>query len=334
MHNVISTVRGRRDLVVVATLVGLLASACSTPVIPGSSVAPSHAVASASEPSSSVAAAAADVSSRTFVDEADGLRLTVTLDRTDVDPDGTVTAQLRLQNDRAVAVPFDEPCLYDSMVVLVPIPTDPVGRDWDGIAGAFKKYALEESHGTPIESSIRDAMPSYAQAEPCHAPATGAPGQTLASLAAGSTYETAMTWTPNLVKGLPLGPGTVPFTISVPHDPQAVSQGGLSRVETLKVEGMITVKSGAPAPVTPGQAIDVVLAGRRFGDWLAKQPRKSWANVNVFLQPGAIGEPALPTVPYWDVELFREPRNWAVLYVDAARGTVLKQTFCDQPCDR
>ena len=126
----------------------------------------------------------------------------------------------------------------------------------------------------------------------------------------------------------------MPFKVSVRHDQQAMGQGGFFKEETLQVEGAITVKAGGPASVTPGQAIDVALADRRFSDWLAKQPRKSWANLNLFLQPGAVGLQSLPDVPYWDVELFREPRNWAVLYIDAAKGTVLKQMYCNRPCDR
>ena len=65
-----------------------------------------------------------------------------------------------------------------------------------------------------------------------------------------------------------------------------------------------------------------------------KQPQDSWENANLFLQPGAIGVDVLPIVPYWSVELFRAPRNWAILSVDAAEGHVLKKMFCNTPCDR
>jgi hypothetical protein len=32
--------------------------------------------------------------------------------------------------------------------------------------------------------------------------------------------------------------------------------------------------------------------------------------------------------------LYREPRSWAVVYVDAMTGNVLRRTFCDRPCKR
>ena len=56
-------------------------------------------------------------------------------------------------------------------------------------------------------------------------------------------------------------------------------------------------------------------------------------NANLFLQPPAVGVDELPSVPYWDIDLFRVPRNWATLYVDASNGTILKKMFCDIPCD-
>ena len=46
-----------------------------------------------------------------------------------------------------------------------------------------------------------------------------------------------------------------------------------------------------------------------FAKWLAKQPRKSWVNANLFIQPAAVQVAVLPDVPYWDVELFRERDN-------------------------
>ena len=57
-------------------------------------------------------------------------------------------------------------------------------------------------------------------------------------------------------------------------------------------------------------------------------------NANLFLQGRAFGVDVLPEVPYWDVELYREPRNWAVLYIDAMSGDVLRRNFCNIPCDR
>ena len=63
-------------------------------------------------------------------------------------------------------------------------------------------------------------------------------------------------------------------------------------------------------------------------------PRKTWENANLFPMPAAHGVKALPEVPYWEVDLFREPRSFAILYIDALTGDVLRRVFCNVPCDR
>lgn len=268
-----------------------------------------------------------------LVTEADGLWLTATLDRLVVEPGGDVTVALSLRNTRAQGVAFAEPCDTDAMIVEVPVPLEPTGLEWDGIAGIFKSYALEQSAGTPIESSIRRPLRTVADALPCHAPAGGDPGQIVDMIAAGDTYETTLRWSAELVPGLEAGPGEMPFSIQVLHDIEA-GGGGLLKAETLAVDGTITVLPGGPAAITPGQAIDAALADPAFTAWLSKQPRESWANANLYLQPGARGVDVLPAVPYWAVELFREPRNWAIVYVDARNASLLRSMYCDQPCDR
>jgi hypothetical protein len=173
---------------------------------------------------------------------------------------------------------------------------------------------------------------------PCHAAVDKQdpqiPMATYETIPAGGLYETALTWTADLVRDLPAGPGDVPFSVQIQYD-QEPAGGGMVKAETLEVAGTISItpRGGAPA-VTAGKAIDAVLDDTAFSTWLAKQPRKAWVNANLFLQPAAVAVAALPEVPYWDVELFREPRNWAILYVDARSGAILTSLYCDIPCDR
>jgi hypothetical protein len=269
----------------------------------------------------------------TFTAENNGLELVAAFDRLIVEPGGDVTAQLSLHNTRSEEVVFREPCYEHAMIVEVPNPVEPVGREWDGIAGAFKTYALGQSMGSPMESSIRTPLKTMAKRSPCHAPSQGEPAFERHSIPAGETYETTLTWSAELVKDLPAGPGEMPFTIDVQHDYEDAG-GGMFKVESLAVEGTITVLPGGPKAVTAGEALDAVLGDPEFAAWLAKQPRSSWENANLYLQPGTVGVDVLPVVPYWSVELFRVPRNWAILSVDAAKGTVLEKMLCDIPCDR
>ena len=308
---------------IVATIVLLVACSSAAPsIVPGTSTA----LGSPAEPSPSAPI--------TFTAEHDGLELVAAFDRLVIEPGGDVTVELSLRNTRSEDVSFSEPCAQsDAMIVEVPNPVEPIGREWDGIAGVFKAYALGQSSGTPIESSIRTPLKTMAKGSRCHAPTVGELGFEHQTIPAGETYESTLTWSAELVKDLPAGPGEMPFSIQVRHDIEAAG-GGMYKAETLRVDGAITVLPGGAKVVTAGEALDAAIGDSDFSAWLSKQPRKSWENANLYLQPGAVGVDVLPTVPFWSVELFRAPRNWAIYYVDASTGTVLKRMFCDIPCDR
>jgi hypothetical protein len=310
-------------LPLVATIVLCVACSSAAP-----SVDPGGADASGSTAAPSPSAAI------TFGAETNGLKLVASFDRLTVEAGGDVTVQLKLQNTRSEDVSFSEPCEHSrAMIVELPNPVEPIGAEWKGIAGAFKTYALDRSTGTPIESSIRTPLETMAKGSRCHAPTQGEPGFETHLIPAGDTYKSTLTWSANLVKDLPAGPGEMPFSIEVRHDIEAVG-GGMYKAETLAVDGTIRILPGGPTAVTAGEALDAALGDPEFAAWLSKQPQKSWDGANLFLQPGAVGVEVLPAVPYWSVELFRAPRNWAILSVDAREGTVLKKMFCDIPCDR
>jgi len=309
------------SLIVAATLVLVACSSAASPVVPVGSAA----LASAGAPSPSAGI--------TFNAENDGLELVASFDRLVVEAGGDVTVQLSLRNTRAEDVVFSEPCHPGAMTVDVPNPIEPIGRDRDGIAGGFKRSTLEQSTGSPVESSIREPLQTTAKSSPCHAPTQGEPGFETQTIPAGETYETTLTWSAELVKDLPAGPGEMPFSIEVRHDIEAVG-GGMFKAETLAVDGEIAVLPGGPKAVSAGEALDAVLGDPEFAAWLSNQRQDSWENANLFLQPPAVAVDVLPVVPYWDVELFREPRNWAILYVDASKCTIVRKMFCDIPCDR
>lgn len=268
----------------------------------------------------------------TTVVEAAGLKLVAAFDRLEVEAGGTVTVALSIENTRPTDVVFDEPCNTQAMTVEVRAPVEPIGRDWEGIAAAFKTYALETSSGTPIESSIREPLRTVASAEPCHATESGAGvAGTLKLIEAGTTYRTVLTWRAEIVPGVPASPGPAPFAIQVPFDHEDAGNG-LFKIETLEATGTLTVLDGAPSAISAGQALDAALGDRQFADWLELQRKDAWVNTNLFLQGRGFAE-GYPEVPYWDVELYREPRNWAVLYIDALSGEVLRRNFCNIPCD-
>jgi hypothetical protein len=321
----------RRLLLLVVVVLALIA--CG----PRLSPEPSPTSASATDrPASNGPASDPPASPATTIVTGGGLKLVAAFDRLAVAAGASVTVGLSIENTRSTDVVFEEPCESDTMTVDVLVPVEPIGRDWDGIAAAFKGYALQQSSGSPIESSIRTRLHTTARATPCHAANRGGGGGGFLPttiIQAGTTYETVLTWPAEIVRGIPAIPGPAPFSIKVRYD-QAQAGGGLIHAATLEASGVLTVLDGAPNAISAGMALDAALADPPFATWLTKQPKAAWVNANLFLQPAAVGNAVLPAVPYWDVELFREPRNWAILFIDTMSGEVRGRMFCDIPCDR
>ena len=319
---------------ILAVAVAIVLTACGSATSPAPSSGRASPSSGDASPSKQPVAGSPSASPTTVVTDV-GLTLTTTFDRLDVAAGGTVTVALSIENARPTDVVFAEPCGADAMTVIVRAPVEPIGRDWDGIAAAFKTYALRKGAGSPIELSTRTGVRTAASSTPCHAQAGAANGDGLPTtiIPKGTTYETVLTWTAEIVPGVPAVPGAAPFSIAVLHD-QRLAGMGMIHAETLQATGTITIGDGARRAVSAGQALDAVLADAAFAKWLAKQPRSSWENANLFIQPAAAGVDVLPAVPYWDVELYREPRNWAIVYVDAHSGEVLRRSFCNIPCDR
>ncbi len=294
-------------------LAGALVGACSAPLPP--SLAPPPDAARSPEASASAAsgpvplqAHAADVS------------LTVGLDRAVVEPGGTLAIVLTVANGRTTPLELLPPC-DGAAVVRAAVPSVPDGLDWPELPGAFKTYVLEQGLAP-------GGVPAF---EPLDLPARGRSCEATAVLAPGDTYEARLTWNAEYVADVPLIPDDYPLTVTLGYDP--VRGGGLTRVEQLVLDTTITVAGDGPTLLTAGQAIDVVLADPRFAAWLQRQPMASWANANIFLE-GGVGQGIVPPVAHWDIELFREPRNWAIAYVDPIGGGLISIHYCDQPCDR
>ncbi len=253
--------------------------------------------------------------------QASDVILEVTLDPAVVAPGGRVTIHLRLTNGRRTPLEFLPPCEMDTAVVKASVPTDPTGLSWPNLPGEFKAYVLEQGLA-PGGVPALQPLDLPARADDC--PASG-------ELPPGGTFEARLTWAAEYVAGVPLIPGEYPLHASVGYDP--VLRGELTQAQILEVEAPVVVAGDGPTMLTAGQAVDTVLADPGFAGWLHLQPPASWANANLYLQP-AVGEGIVPDVPHWSVELFREPRNWAIAYVEPIAGTLLGVHYCNRPCDR
>jgi hypothetical protein len=166
-------------------------------------------------------------------------------------------------------------------------------------------------------------------------------------LGPGESMTATLVWRAELTAGVAAEPGSVPFVISLGHDPEGEPPSYPPDYEgpigswfklwkQLSVEGTIDIVGDRAPILSGGQALDAILGNPRFIDWLAELPSSTWSGANLFLQSGG-GGGIVPSGPSWDLDLYREagvPRNWAIAFVDPFTGEVLGVHTCDIPCDR
>jgi hypothetical protein len=322
-------------------LAAVLLAGCTAPAIDTSnsrgSVTPSLGTSTPASASASTASATQE-----FVAEADGFTLTVTVDRTTVEPGGDVTFNATFQNGTAEPTEYLVPWCGGaaSITMSVALPLEPEGKTWDGIAQVFKNYALNEGLG-PGGVPARAPVSVELRANPC------VEGQFEATLEPGRSVPSTMVWPAEIVAGVPALAGKVSFKVSVGYDRQDVATsssvlaGGQALInrsyKQLSLEGSVEVVGVGPRIVTAGEAVDALLEDQAFAAWLAAQPRPTWTNANLFLSSSPKAQGIVPAGPSWEIELFPEsnaPRHWAIAFVDPFDASVRSVTYCNVPCDR
>lgn len=301
---------------------------------------------------SSVTHEGADVTS------ADGdIVMKVAFDVGSVEPGGHLGVTVSVENRRTTDLVLGRDSCGSpvSMIVALPVPFSPTSASWSGIAATFKDYALEKGGregGVPATTPVA----VFAQADQC----TTFGEQ---SIPAGGSFSSHLTWSANIVSGVPAGPGSVPFSIRLAYDPGPSPSVDLRqsgpfvsqpvRSKSLTLTGSLLIQGNRPKVVSAEAAIDAVLGSPRFAKWLDAEDPDTWSAANVFLtdvvdQSGS-AEPVAgadvtvssnsiaPAGPSWEIDLFREngvARNWAIAFVDPSSGTIRSLSICDLPCDR
>jgi hypothetical protein len=136
-----------------------------------------------------------------------------------------------------------------------------------------------------------------------------------------------MSWKAEIVAGVDALADPVPFKVSVgydqqngppsyPPDYQGVRGSWSPMFKSLEVNGQLEVVGQGRALKGPGEVIDAALADKKFVSWLSKQPTTSWSNANLYLNSESVAQGILPKGPAWQLELFREPRNWAIASIN------------------
>jgi hypothetical protein len=293
---------------------------------------PNEAVGSARASSSSAE------STSTAVD--DGLVLTATRSAQEVAPGESLNIKVTLSNTRAtsVLIHLGRCSGIATMFGLAGAPTAASGRTWEGISAAFKGFAL--ANGSVDGGPVARPTAIYAERNTCPI------GSKMMTLEAGSTVTDSLTWTADLVSGAHVGPGEIPYTIGVDHDPNGappsyapdysgVRANWFPIYRQLTIDGTLMI-AGIPDVLLAAEAIDDLLASDRFMQWLSEEPETTWSNANVFLESQKDAEGIVPAGTAWEIELFRErgvARSWAIGFVDAHTGAILDLSICSSPCD-
>jgi hypothetical protein len=325
-----------------AVMVLVVATALAVAMRNGSAIGPSPSGGAApSIPAVSPSHSTAPSHSGPGVTDAD-LSMTFELDRTTVEPGGTVTGRVRVVNSRSTPVQYsvDYCGAAATMITRLPSPLDPSGRTWSGIADQLKTFALAGGGGG---SNPNEPVWVYGAAEHCRpSDAYGRP----VGMAPGEVIELTLVWKAEIVPGVPALPGNVPFTVTFAHDPSerppapSPATNGpvgswIQTWEQLSISGVIRIDGHRPDLVTAGEALDALLDDSGFVAWLDEQPATTWGNTNLFLVNHGKAEGIMPPGPAWEIDLFREigvPRNWAIGFVDAFTGKLISVTYCNNPC--
>jgi hypothetical protein len=318
--------------------VGVTASPATSPAL--ASPQPSSTPTSSASPPESLAPSGVMTASD------NGLSLTVSPADPDVTPGGTLTVSATIHNGRSDPVVLQiQRCGAPALMsFMLPFPADPSGRSWSGLAGDYKAFALGQ-----LESSGGLLQPWYADAKPCPQDSGW-----VATLKPGETTTARLVWTAELVAGVPALPGDLDFTVTVGHDPTCTPPPGrecgpLGSIggsvmswpwtfqDLTASGGVLRIAGDSPTVVTAGQAIDALLADRRFSAWLSEEPAKTWSTASVMLLNYGPAQGIVPAGPSWEVDLFREkgvPRNWAIGFIDPFTAKVRNLTFCNAACSR
>jgi hypothetical protein len=293
-----------------------------------------------------------------FADD-DGLSIMVELDSDLVAPGGTLVVTATVRNNRPRDVTLGGGWCGEPVDVTArfAIPTEPVGRAWAGIEGAWKEFVRTRAFA-PGGGPADEALTVHGRTGPGCDPVERVLGP-------GETLTITSRLSAEIVNGIPALPGEVPLEITLLHDPVdsplvSPPAGGAEPppvsppaggAEPPRLPGLrigptwrqfdlrtsVRVDGDARHVLSIGETADAMLGDRRFATWLATMPARTWDVSNVFLQNNGKAEGIVPAGPSWEVDLFREagvPRNWAIGFVDPFTGKVLNLAFCDVPCDR
>jgi hypothetical protein len=216
---------------------------------------------------------------------------------------------------------------------VVPVPDGSAGITQTGADGTFKDYVLSQGkglHGLAALDAITEPFGTACSAVP-----------TDLVLKPGDTVTGTASWTPGFRPEVPLQAGTLTATATFSYDPlplptpsPTIFADGMRAPTGMMVEqyhhltAQATVVVAASSATVPGisaaQAVDAALTAPTFASWLEAQPQSTWVGADLY-----------QSFDGWHVELFVQPRAFALANIDPITGAVRFVDICTAPgCDR
>lgn len=214
----------------------------------------------------------------------------------------------------------------------VPVPNGSAGVAQTRLASVFKQYVLSQGLGPRGLPALEPV------AEPFGPTCPKVPTDLI--LNPGQSTSGSATWTKDFTPDVPVAPGQLTATITFNYDPLPIpkpatvspSSGadGLRPPPPMVVEqyrqlttalGVVIVGDTSVAPaISASEAVDAALRDPSFSAWLLQQPQASWINANLYLDTRG-----------WHVELFVQPRAFALVVLDPTDGTIRSVQVCAAP---
>jgi hypothetical protein len=221
------------------------------------------------------------------------------------------------------------------------LPLEPVGRRWEGTAGAFKTVALASGYGP---GGVPATEPLDIPLQPARCPPSDSYE---ARLNPGDERAATFVWHADYVGGVAVIPQAVAIRATVGYDRQngppsyppdytGIRGNWFPIFKQLQAETSVDVAGAGPKPISAGEAVDAALGDASFRNFVDEQADGSCEGVNLYLND-IRGSAIFPDGPAWMVEVFCEtgvPRHFAIAAIDPLTAAVRMVSVCNSPCQR
>lgn len=207
----------------------------------------------------------------------DGVRISISLDRTPIVAGERVWATVVVDNLLPVAVLWQGggcDFVADVAAALEPPVVSEPGRAWDGLAGRFKRLATPPAQEFPSAPFVDERFVDQG-AVACTSDLR------INELGPGGQLVMRAAWDGD-AGGVLVGERVTTITASFPFmGPKGPGDPFSQPVQPLQVAVDVPVVDRGIRRISPAAAVDAALADARFAGWLASAPADAWQGVGV-----------------------------------------------------